>query len=55
MNNNIEYTLVGDYYLPNIAISDPPDALAQDGPAPIGRYGKMRRVFLIEHRPIEHS
>ena len=33
----LTYTLVGDYYLPNITLSDPPDAL------PLGRYGMMHK------------
>jgi hypothetical protein len=41
----LTYTLVGDYLLPNIALSDPPDA------PPLGRYARMRRAFLKEHRP----
>ena len=45
----VEYVQVGDYLLPTLKLSDPPDA------PPIGRYGKMRRAFLKEHRPIEYS
>ena len=45
----ITYTLVGDYYLPDLVLSDPPDA------PPLGRYGRMRRAFLKEHLPIEYS
>jgi hypothetical protein len=45
----IEYAQVGDCLLPLIALSDPPDA------PPLGRYGRMRRAFLKEHRPIEYS
>jgi hypothetical protein len=45
----LDYIKVGDYLLPAITLSDPPDA------PPIGRYGKMRRAFLKEHRPIEYS
>jgi hypothetical protein len=45
----LEYVQVGDYLLPAVKLSDPPDA------PPIGRYGKMRRAFLKEHRPIEYS
>jgi hypothetical protein len=41
----LTYTLVGDYLLPDIGLSDPPDA------PPLGRYGRMRRAFLKEHRP----
>ena len=45
----IKYTRVGDYEIPNITLTDPPDA------PPIGRYGRMRRAFIKEHRPIEYS
>jgi hypothetical protein len=49
MNQEITYTRVGDYYLPDITLSEPPDA------PPIGRYGRMRRDFLKTHRPIEYN
>jgi hypothetical protein len=45
----ITYTQRGDYWLPNITLSDPPDA------PPIGRYGHMRKAFLKEHRAIEYN
>jgi hypothetical protein len=45
----LEYVQVGDYLLPALKLSDP-----QDAPS-IGRYSKMRRAFLKEHRPIEYS
>jgi len=41
----ITYTVCGDYLLPDIRLSDPPNA------PPLGRYGRKRRVFLKEHRP----
>ncbi|GHU90309.1 hypothetical protein FACS1894202_09900 [Clostridia bacterium] len=47
--HEISYTLVGDYYLPNIALSDPPDA------PPLGRYGMLHKRYLKEHRPILYS
>jgi len=47
--SEITYTLVGDFLLPNIALSDPPSA------PPLGRYGRMRRAFLKEHRRIEYN
>ena len=31
--NEITYNLVGDYYLPNLVLTDPPDA------TPLGKYG----------------
>ena len=40
----IPYVKVGDYYLPNIAL--PPDA------GDIGFWGRRRKDFLREHRPI---
>jgi hypothetical protein len=46
---DIEYIQSGDYLLPAITLSDPPDA------PPIGRYGKMRRAFLREHCSIEYN
>jgi len=49
---NITYTLVGDYYLPNIALTPVP---AEERNKPLGRYARMRRAFLKEHRPIEYS
>ena len=49
MTNEISYSRVGDYLLPNIILSDPPDA------PPIGRYARMHRAYLREHRPILYS
>ncbi|GHU87264.1 hypothetical protein FACS1894202_01240 [Clostridia bacterium] len=45
----LNYVQRGDYLLPALKLNDPPDA------PPIGRYGKMRRAFLREHRPVEYS
>jgi hypothetical protein len=36
--------------LPNIVLSEQPG----EHP-PLGRYGRMRKAFLKEHRPIEYS
>jgi hypothetical protein len=41
----IKYTRVGDYLLPNIALSDPPNAPL------LGYYGMRRKAFLKEHKP----
>ena len=49
MNNEITYTRAGDYYLPDIILSDPPD------PPPLGRYGRLRRAFLREHRTMLYN
>ncbi|MEF2837913.1 MAG: TnpV protein [Oscillospiraceae bacterium] len=42
--NGTEYTLVGDYYIPNIALPEEN--------RPIGRWGRMHQEYLKEHRPI---
>ena len=42
----ISYSRVGDYLLPDIKLSDPPDA------PPLGLYGRMHKAYLREHRPI---
>ena len=47
--NEVSYALVDDYYLPLIALSDPPDA------PPLGRYGMMHKAYLKEHKPILYS
>ena len=41
----ITYTQVGDYLLPNLALSDPPNA------PPLGRYGMMHKKYLREEKP----
>ena len=47
--NQLTYSRVGDYLLPDIKLSDPPDA------PPLGRYGRMHKAYLREHRPILYS
>lgn len=42
--NGTEYTLLGDYYISNIALPEEN--------RPIGRWGRMHRDYLKEHRPI---
>jgi len=38
------YSKVGDYYIPNIKLPPMPDYQ-------LGKYGRMRRAYLKEHRP----
>ena len=45
--NGIHYTLNGDYYLPNISIPD--------GDKPIGKWGRMRLMFLKANKPILYN
>ena len=41
--NGLTYDLVGDYYYPRLAVPEEPEA-------DIGRFGRMRKRFLKEHR-----
>ena len=45
----LSYSRVGDYFLPDIKLSDPPDA------PPLGRYGRMHKAYLRDHRSILYS
>lgn len=44
ISNGIEYTLVGDYYIPNIALPEEN--------RPIGRWGRLHQDYLEQHHPI---
>ena len=46
--NGISYTLVGEYYIPDLKLSEQPEA-------PIGKYGRMRQRYLKEHRSSLYS
>lgn len=41
--NELTYTRVGDYYIPNLKLTEQPDK-------PIGKYGRMRQRYLKEYR-----
>ena len=45
--NGISYTLVGDYYIPDLKLPEES--------RPIGRWGWMHKAFLQEHRPGQYS
>ena len=45
--NGISYTLVGDYYIPDLKLPEES--------RPIGRWGRMHKAFLQEHRPDQYS
>ena len=42
------YRQVGDYFIPNLVLPD-------DGEYQIGKYGRMRRTYLKEHRKILYN
>ena len=45
MKNELSYTKVGDYNLPNLTLEK------QENP-PLGKYGRMRRSFLEQNKPM---
>ena len=45
--NGISYTLVGDYYIPDLKLPEEN--------RPIRRWGRMHKAFLQEHRPGQYS
>ena len=44
-NNGLWYELIGDYYIPVLALSS-------EEQRPIGKWGRMHRDYIKEHRPI---
>lgn len=42
------YRKVGDYYIPNLELPPMPDYQ-------LGKYGRMRRTYLKEHRPVPYT
>ena len=47
MSSNLNYTKTGDYFLPNLTLNQPRKQL--------NRYGRMRRNYLMEQRPVAYS
>lgn len=47
-NNGLWYELTGDYYIPLLA-------LPVKQQRPIGKWGRMRWIFLMEHRPLLYN
>ena len=48
MNNPMSYIQNGDYLIPNLKLS-------QQRSKPLGKYGRMRKTYLKEHRPILYN
>lgn len=48
MENNLTYTRNGDYLIPNLSLSEQPEK-------PLGKYGRMRKAYLKEHRPLIYN
>ena len=47
--NGLDYTLVNDYYLPNLTVA----ALTEQHPT--GRWGRLHKRYLKEHHPIRYN
>lgn len=47
MSSNLNYTKTGDYFLPNLTLNQTRKQL--------NRYGRMRRNYLMEQRPVVYS
>ena len=43
--NELTYTHSGDYWIPDLSLS-------QQETQPLGKYGRMRKKYLQEHRPV---
>ena len=42
---NLTYTQNGDYLIPDLSLTEQENR-------PLGKYGRMRKKYLVEHRPI---
>ena len=47
--NGLDYPLVNDHYLPNLTAEAPADQ------HPIGRWGRLHKMYLKEHHPIRYN
>lgn len=48
MKNNLTYSRNGDYLIPDLQLTEQPEM-------PLGKYGRMRKTYLKEHRPILYN
>ena len=46
-SRNVTYSTIGDYQLPNLTLHQPK--------TPLGKYGRLRRTYLIQHRPVLYN
>ena len=46
--NGLDYTLVNNYYLPNLTATAPAEHSA-------GRWGRLHKMYLKEHHPIRYN
>lgn len=43
--SELTYTRNGDYWIPNLSLTEQEEK-------PLGKYGRMRKAYLQEHRPV---
>ena len=48
-NNGLDYTLVNDYYLPNLTAAAPAEQ------HPTRRWGRLHKKYLEEHHPVRYN
>ena len=48
MENSLTYTMNGDYQIPDLKLTEQPEK-------PLGKYGRMRKAYLKEHRPLIYN
>ena len=48
MKNPMNYIQNGDYLIPDLKLSEQPTK-------PLGKYGRMRKAYLKEHRPLIYN
>ena len=46
-NSNLAYSTIGDYQLPNLILNQPRK--------PLGKYGRLRRTYLMQNRPVLYN
>ena len=46
-SRNVTYSTVGDYQFPNLTLNQPRK--------PLGKYGRLRRTYLKDHRPVLYN
>ena len=47
MSSSLSYTKIGDYQYPNLVLNQLQ--------TPLGKYGRMRRTYLMQHRPVRYN
>ena len=48
MENSLTYTRIGDSLIPDLKLTEQPEK-------PLGKYGRMRKAYLKEHRPLIYN